>query len=178
MKYFLIALIFCFQTSFAQVDSVTNIQELGWRISLPPGFKSIDSATLGAEYRSLKKIWVKKVADSNYNQFVFTARDSIKNTFSIYYIDSVHDKLNGDFSEDAYSGIITIKKTKSTITYDGVKFNKLQINGNPRPGVSYMVVMLKTRYKGKTFNINYTYNTQTIGNEIEQMLITSKFDRQ
>ena len=178
MKYSLIALLFCSQSSYSQTDSIINITELGWTIKLPSDFKVIDTATLGAESRSLKKIWVKKPVDSNYNRQVLTARDSGRNsTFSIYYVDSLHDPLNGEFPEDAYSGIITLKKTMSTTVYDGVKFNKLQLNGNPGPGRSYIAVMLKTMYQGKTFNITYVYSDPGKGKEIEQMLSTSKFDR-
>lgn len=181
MKYFLIALLFCFQNSFGQADTTINIQELGWTILLPSELKVIDTATLGAESRSLHKTWIKKPpADSNrsFNKSILVARDSSRQTmFSISYIDSIHDPLNGEFPEDAYSGIVTLKKTMSTITYNGVNFVKLQLNGNPAPGRSYIAVMLKTKYQGNTFTISYSYSDPMKGNEIEQMLGTSKFNR-
>jgi hypothetical protein len=65
----------------------------------------------------------------------------------------------------------------STVTYNGVKFVKLQLNGNPAPGRSYIAVMLKTKYHGNTFTISYSYSDPIKGNEIEQMLGTSKFNR-
>jgi hypothetical protein len=181
MKYFLIALIFCFQNSFGQTDSTIKIKELGWTIQLPPDLKVIDTATLGTENRNLHKTWIKKPpvdSNSNYNRPVFLARDSSRYTlFSIYYVDSLHDPLNGEFPEYAYSGVITIRKKMSTVAYNGVKFEKLQLNGYPEPGRSYVGVMLKTKYQGKTFNITYSYTDPIKGNEIEQMLISSKFDR-
>ena len=182
MKYFLIGLLFCFQNSFGQADSTINIVELGWTIQMPSYLKVIDTATLGAENRSIHKTWIKKPPeDSNrsFNKSLLVVRDSSRNTmFSISYVDSLHDPLNGEFPEDAYSGIVTLKKTMSTVTYSGVKFVKLQVNGYPAPGQSYIAVMLKTKYQGKTFNITYSYADPIKGNEIEQMLSTSKFDRQ
>jgi hypothetical protein len=181
MKYFLIVLLFCFQKSFGQADSIINIKELGWTIQLPSDLKVIDTATLGAENRSLHKIWIKKPpvdSNRNYNRPLLIARDSSRQTmFSIYYVDSLHDPLNGQFPDDAYSGLSTLKKTMSTIVYDGVKFVKLKLDGNPAPGRSYIAVMLKTKYQGNTFNITYNYADPIKGNEIEQMLSTSKFDR-
>ncbi len=177
MKYFLILFLFGFKCALGQSDSTVYIKEFGWTVTLPAGFKSIDTATLGAESRRIKKIWIKKSTDSNYNRFVFHARDTNKNVFSIFYVDSVHDPLNGEFSDSIYAGIAGIKKTKSTVTYDGVKFNKLRIDGFSRSGHSYVLVMLKTSSNRKIFNITYAYSDAVMEMEFETMLNNSRFDR-
>jgi hypothetical protein len=105
MKYLLIILVFYFQNSFGQADTTINIQELGWTMRLPYYLKVIDTTILNAENRSLHVTWIKKPpADSNrsFNKSILVARDSSRQTmFSISYIDSLHDPLNGEFPEDA-----------------------------------------------------------------------------
>jgi hypothetical protein len=182
IKYFLIAILFCFQNSFGQTDSAVDIKELGWTIQLPPELKVIDTATLGAERRNEHITWIRKPpVDSNklHTKLIFTARDSsLQTIFFITYIDAKYDPLNGKFPDNTYTNfIITLRKKPSTVVYSGVKFLELQLDGHPLNALPYVAVTLKTKYQGKIFTIDYAYSDPIKGNEIEHMLKTSKFDR-
>jgi hypothetical protein len=177
-KYILIVLLFWFHVSFGQSnDSVYYVKEFGWSIHLPPGFQVIDTATLHAESRSRESQihWINKPqsTDTNWAKTVFWARDTHLHVISLHVIDSTHERLDSNFTENKFK--FYGKFRISTEVFDGIKFYELMVKMNTSP--SYVSVTLKTLQHGKIYRIDYVYDDTILEDEIETMLKTSTFDK-
>jgi hypothetical protein len=139
----------------------------------------IDTATLGEESRKRESEihWIKKPTDTNYNKLVLLIRDNHKNELTLMAIDSIHEKLDFNFSDYDLGLKAHGKSVLSSVVYGGVKFYKLETQMHVPPNISYTIINLRSPYNGMIFKISYAYDDKDVAAKFENMLVTSHFDR-
>lgn len=177
MKLLNILFLFCCYSAFAQTSGTTvYVKDFGWTITLPPEIQSIDSATLAAEEIENEKSrhWIKKPTDTNYKKLILLIRDLHHHSLSVSSVDTIHMKLDSNFS-DYDNGLKKYgESTVSTITFGGVRFYR--INTKMQAGGGYTIVELRTPHNGKIYTISYDYNNAKIQETWENILKEGKFD--
>ncbi len=174
MKFLTIGFLFCCQLAFTQTDSVTYLKEIGWTIKIPSSFNEqlpILKLIPGDPMRRL--VGVAKGRDAALWIKIDTA-----NAFT----NSNWEKKDESAIDLAFkiverSAPYKFDTANYLVRYDGVQFKKRIGKETITRNEFWFTVSSRTLYKNHYFVINYTYKNEAAGNEIEQMLSTSKFDK-
>jgi len=180
---------FSFFTSCAQKDSTIYFKEIGWTIKLPSDLKINDSVNVSANHEQGQKIvedeTQHKIDLSKTKNLMNASKDAL-NWFNLSYNSSegITNK-NWKESDSIYYDLIIktiIKKlpgkvdtTTSVIKYDGIEFVKYQASFKISDNASLTTCHLATFHNGHTIIIGYAYTDRAIGDEIVNILKTSKF---
>jgi hypothetical protein len=183
--------IFIFTISCAQQpDKKYFFQEVGWTVTIPAGFKIIDSATNAAlnakGEKEIEESNNMKIAKSETKTF-FTAtkepHDYVGSTITAF-----DPKKDGDFSaniqnvkELTYKTFMTqmpnakIDSSTTSATIDGLNFDKYRISVTMDGKVLVNMFLLSKYYKGYDFNITYVCFDDNSKDLVESSLNNSKF---
>jgi hypothetical protein len=176
----------CAQTSTKPI--VFN--EIGWSITLPDGFKIIDSSGMAASmtrgkasidtsiYKKIepseRKILIAAKKGSNAFMSFLTPFDEAKDGSWLSSNQLVRQVMFQTLTNKFPS--IQFDSTATVETIASLTFNKFVIKGIDKGKVVYNSVMLSKLYNGKDFEISYVYVDDIVGKEIEEMLRQSKFN--
>jgi hypothetical protein len=170
-------------------DSTIYFEEIGWTIRLPSDLKIADSTNESAvEWRGQKiveNLNNQKIDMTNTRNLITAKRDDL-NWFKLAY-NSSNGITNETWkqADSAYYALVlkTLIKKLSVkvdtinliVLYDGIEFVKHQAIFAVNEKVSLNTNHLCTFYKGHCIIIGYVYTDSVVGDEISNMLITSKF---
>jgi hypothetical protein len=191
MKYLLVFLMFCFQTSFGQSDSTIYFKEFGWIIKLPSDFKiKKTSDVLEMENASKKMLKESTNVEANVsaNVNLITASKGSQNIFASNYTNSL-DLTAENWNETDSTVKQLILKTfmkqipikpdtiNSIVLIDGIIFKKLEAIFKINDKIQINWAYLATYYKGHNLSATYIYIDSLAGKQILNILNTSKFEK-
>jgi len=186
MKLFLIGLIFCFQSSFGQSDSMLHyFDKIGWTLKFPEGFKSSDPRnTIDTSREEL-------ITDSNYNhEFERHLIVMVKglNAFCLNYFNFRDKPITNENLDEAsslfknyfFEKFIKSQNIRDSITtmetLQGINFYKFKSTVLSGDGAPMYYTYLGTLHNGYYLCFIYLYTDKIVGGEIEKMFRTSIFN--
>jgi hypothetical protein len=189
---FCIILAISFFATVSAQDTARNyfFNEIGWSVSLPPGFKVLDATEdkknnerglkameesngITADLSKMKTLISASKDPQNYFNATIRTYDVLK--------EGPYDSTTGVLDNMVYKTIsdkIPTAKLDSVTTIvliDGISFNKFQLIISLRANFTMHMFILSKYYKGYDFGITYLYIDETTRGEIESMLNKSKF---
>ena len=191
---FFILVSFFVQTTFGQTDSsLYYFKEIGWSIKLPSDFKIVDSATRVsniAKGKSAVEVTLnKEINMTKLTHLISAAKDNL-NYFAANILNSALVTSENWESADNSSNEVLFKTmnrilknfeidtSNTLIIIDGVRFKKFQaICIIPNKNKQAYFSQIGTFHKEQYFSVSYFYLDKALGDEIENMLMTSKFDK-
>jgi hypothetical protein len=166
-----------------------SFKEVGWTVTIPTDFKTIDSAAIAALNEKGKKALddankvktdisgtttlITAMKGNNYFSGTLTAFTPKGNGDYAAAFDKVKDMLYATFVAKMPGAKLDTSST--TVVLDGLKFAKFYI-GLTRGGKRvFKMFVLGKNYRGYDFSITYMYLDDVAKGEIESMLASSRF---
>ncbi len=191
MKLITICFLLFFYSSVAQTDSTIYFKELGWTIILPSDFKIMDSTARDANIKLGKKMLEdetgKQISMSNVVHLISASKDKMTSFVANY---TKSKKITSENWQKYDSGVkiilveaiskqIPIKPdtSYSSVSYDGVTFKKIEASFILSPKVTFHFSVLTTYYIECYLKISYNDVDPETGNELLNILNTSKFEK-
>jgi hypothetical protein len=187
MKWLLIMLVLCFQTSFGQKDSTIYFKAVGWTIQLPADFHIVDDASISAAREETKND-SKEAGVNVSNVRVLLAAIKPKGLFTVSYNGSSNLtreiwKKNDDLVKDAWIASLSRKfsvkpdTSNAIVRYGGVEFRELEIDFKMSENRTRSFIYLGSFYRDHYFCIQYGFEGTASKEETLHMLNTSRFDK-
>ena len=162
-------------------DHQFQFPQVGWKIKVPSDFTIMDSAQVAVMDNTANDSGTSKTLISfskgQYNFFSSTitpfdpARDGDWN--------GVNSKLKNVILETlrTQAAAIKIDTSSSVETIDGLEFHKFQIVTTYQSKLVMHTLRYRRLHKGFDYGINISYTDENVGNELQSILASSKFDK-
>jgi hypothetical protein len=190
-SFYLISFVLIPSLTIAQATARTySFKEVGMTLTLPPEFKTIDSAKnadmnkagqklmkeatdINVDMSSTKTLITAMKGTYNYISSTVTPFDSRKNGSYRKTNKMVKNALYKTFSDKIPTA--KIDSSTTTITIDGLVFDKFRINIILGEKMTMHMFLLSRYYKGYDFGITYLYVDDVTKAQIEAILKSCKF---
>jgi hypothetical protein len=194
MKYLLFALLLSYQTSFGQSDTTLYFKDIGWSIKVPAELK-ISAEVVASENKKGEARLVETKADGRLDTtkpdqsvtLIHASKNQSNLFYSNYIISSkitsgTWESFDSATKEHLFTSVNKQVSAESMVSFsnvniDGISFRNQRedfINGQH---VFFTACFLSTFYKHRYLMIVYFFNEKMIGQEIDDMLKNSKFDK-
>ena len=189
----LIAFNFISINIFGQTEGqLVTFNDVGWTIKVPADFKTVDSSVRAANVEKGKGILdssiSRKINMSKVKNLISAARDRF-NYFIVNLSNSTSITNENWEAADSLAKVIYYKSFLSQMpqakvdttyaieTIDGREFKKFKIDLIADKRIIIHSFFLSKFYRGHLLSISYLYTDTKAGEEIENMLTASKFER-
>ncbi len=177
-----LCLIFLLTSFIIQKEEGTKyvFKEIGWQIVLPSDFNVINSVANSIDIeeakknseRPLSKTLISAFKNQNFLIASLTLPDNKPGNSGD---EAAQKAFNNSYKEMAKSKDIKIDSSTSTKILDGVRFKKFKLTQIKNGKIVNSFVSLASSYKSYDFIISYMYFDKYTSDEIESLLINSKF---
>lgn len=178
--------------SAQQIGKIYFFKEIGWTITLPSDFKTLDSI----EDAERNERGLKAIEESNEIKADITELKTLiaasKNVYNYFNstITPFDPKKDGDYDSSSKTVKDMVYKTfldkmptakidsvTTSEVIDGLLFDKFHVTIIIKENFIMNMFLLSKYYKGYDFGISYLYLDEKTKEQIETMLKTSKFNK-
>ena len=166
-------------------------KEVSWSINLPSDFTKIDSVEDAARNKRGEKA-IEKTIKEDVDVSATSTLISAKKSFNYFNatitpydpkIDGNYEKLSQELKDIMHATMVQnisnarIDSSSSKTTIDGLVFNKFTITISIQGTEPFDMILLYRLYKGYDFGITYLYLDKKTKEQIENMLLNSRFSK-
>ena len=149
--------------------------QVGWKIKVPSDFTIMDSAQAASMDNTTKTLISFTKGQHNFFSSTITPfdpqRDGDWNEVNSKLKNVILETLRGE------AQAIKIDTSSSVETIDGLEFRKFQIITTYQSKLVMNTFMYRRLHKGFDYGINISYTDENVGQELQLILASSKFDK-